>query len=100
MRWFMILMAIAANAAHADGAADLKAALERLQEQAPLKATLDANVWRREGEGKEAEETKGQASVGIEEGARGMELNYSRGNSAGAGEKSECKSIKTLQLLQ
>lgn len=78
MRGLMLLMAIAANAAHADGAADLKAALERLQEQAPLKATLDANVWRREGEGKEAEEINGQASVGIEDGARGMQLNYSR----------------------
>ncbi|MYM65334.1 hypothetical protein GTP45_00620 [Pseudoduganella sp. FT55W] len=78
MRWSILLMAIAANAAHADGAADLKAALERLQEQAPLKATLDASVWRKEGEGKEAEEVNGQASVGIEDGARGMQLSYSR----------------------
>ncbi|RFP12437.1 hypothetical protein D0T25_24680 [Duganella sp. BJB488] len=72
------VLALAGAAAHADGLADLKAALEHLQEPVPLKATLDSNVWRRNGEGKDADETSGQAAVGIEDGQRGMQLSYSR----------------------
>ncbi|WP_229218220.1 hypothetical protein [Rugamonas apoptosis] len=66
------------QAARADGLADLKSALTRLQDQAPLKATLETKTWRRLGEGKDAEETQGQASVGIEDGARGMHLAYGK----------------------
>lgn len=72
------VLALAGATAHADGLADLKTALERLQEPLPLKATLDSNVWRRNGEGKDADETSGQAAVGIEDGQRGMQLSYSR----------------------
>jgi hypothetical protein len=84
MRWTMTALAAAlvhglcCQAAHADGLADLKSALTRLQDQAPLKATLDTKTWRRLGEGKDAEETHGQASVGIEDGARGMHLAYGK----------------------
>ena len=80
LQYMMLIpaLALASAAAHADGLADLKAALERLQEPAPLKATLDSNVWRRNGEGKDADETSGQAMVAIEDGARGMQLSYSR----------------------
>lgn len=79
MRLVLLLVAIATSAAaRADGAADLKAALERLQEPGPLKATLEASVWRREGEGKDVEEINGQASVSIDDSARGMQLTYSR----------------------
>jgi hypothetical protein len=72
------LLALLSAAARADGAADLTAALQRLQEPSPLKASLESNVWRRNGEGKDADETNGQASVLIEENERGMQLNYSR----------------------
>ncbi|MQA37947.1 hypothetical protein [Rugamonas aquatica] len=71
-------LALAGTAARADGLADLKAALERLQEPAPLKVSLDSSVWRRNGEGKDADETNGQAAVAIEDGPRGMQLSYSR----------------------
>jgi hypothetical protein len=82
MRLTVTLLAAAlglcCQAARADGLADLKSALARLQEQAPLKATLDTKTWRRQGEGQEAEETRGQASVGIEDGAQGMHLSYGK----------------------
>ncbi|OFA03283.1 hypothetical protein [Duganella sp. HH101] len=71
-------LALAGSAARADGLADLKSALERLQEPAPLKVSLDSSVWRRNGEGKDADETNGQAAVVIEDGPRGMQLSYSR----------------------
>lgn len=77
-RLMLILVLALAGAAQADGLAELKAALEHLQEPVPLKATLDSNVWRRNGEGKDADETSGQAAVGIEDGQRGMQLSYSR----------------------
>lgn len=73
-----LTLALAGTAARADGLADLKTALERLQEPVPLKATLDSNVWRRNGEGKDADETSGQAAVAIEDGQRGMQLSYGR----------------------
>jgi hypothetical protein len=82
MRLRLTLLAAAlglcGQAAQADGLADLKSALTRLQEQAPLKATLDTRTWRRLGEGKDAEETQGQASVGIEDGTHGMHLSYGK----------------------
>jgi hypothetical protein len=73
----MAVLALAAQAAHADAHSDLKAALARLQGSTALKAALDTRTWHRNGEGKEAIETSGQASVQIEDGARGMQLFYS-----------------------
>lgn len=69
---------LAAPAARADGLADLKAALARLQAQTPLKATLDVKTFDRRGEGGDAVEKQGQASVGVEEGARGLQVFYGR----------------------
>lgn len=69
-------LAVSAQAAHADAHADLKAALARLQGSTALKAALDTRTWHRNGEGKDAIETNGQASVLIEDGARGMQLSY------------------------
>jgi hypothetical protein len=69
-------LAVASHAAQADGQSDLKAALQRLQGSTPLKATLETKTWHRNGEGKEAIETNGQASVAIEDGTRGMQLSY------------------------
>lgn len=64
--------------ARADGLADLKAALSRLQAQTPLKATLEAKTWRRSGEGRDADEYSGSASVALEDGSQGMRLQYGR----------------------
>jgi hypothetical protein len=69
---------LAAPLAHADGLADLKGALARLQAQTPLKATLDVKTSDRHGEGRDAIEKQGQASIGIEDGARGLQVLYGR----------------------
>lgn len=76
--WALLALGLYSQAARADGQADLKAALERLQDQTPLKAVLETKTWRRSGEGKDAVETSGQATVTVEEGPRGMQLFYSR----------------------
>jgi hypothetical protein len=77
---FLVLAAasLAACAARGDGLADLKAALARLQAQTPLKATLDVKTVERHGEGAEATEKLGQASVSLEDGARGLQVLYAR----------------------
>jgi hypothetical protein len=67
-----------AGAAHADGLADLRSALARLQAQTPLRATLDVKTTERHGEGAEATEKPGQASVALEDGARGLQVLYAR----------------------
>ena len=71
-------MLLVAPLAHADGLSDLKAALARLQAQTPLKATLDVRTSERQGEGADAVEKLGQASVGVEDGARGLQVLYAK----------------------
>jgi hypothetical protein len=65
-------------AAHADGVADLKAALARLPGTSPVKASIEATTWSRAGEGKEKDEQHGYAAIEIEEGPRGLQLRYAR----------------------
>ena len=69
---------LAASAAHADGLSELKAALARLQAQTPLKATLDVKTVERRGDGADAFDKVGQASVGLEDGARGLQVSYAK----------------------
>lgn len=69
---------LAAPLAHADGLADLKGALARLQAQTPLKAMLDVKTFDRHGEGNDAVEKNGQASIAVEDGARGLQVLYGR----------------------
>jgi len=69
---------LACSPSRADGLADLQAALARLQAQTPLKATLEVRTFERHGEGADAIDKQGQASVGVEDGARGLQLSYAR----------------------
>ncbi len=64
--------------ARADGLADLKAALARSTAQTPLRAVLESRTWRKLGEGADAEETSGQASVMVDDGARGLALTHGK----------------------
>lgn len=64
--------------AWADGLADLRTALAKLQGAALVKANVEAKTWSRQGEGKEAEEKSGLASVYIEDGQRGLQIQYSK----------------------
>lgn len=68
----------AAPLAHADGLADLKGALARLQAQTPLNATLDVKTFDRHGQGNDAVEKNGQASIAVEDAARGLQVLYGR----------------------
>jgi hypothetical protein len=74
----LLLAAAAAAPVHADGLADMKAALQRVDAVAPVKGTLEARTWRRTGEGKEAIEVSGLASVGVEDGPRGLSILYGK----------------------
>jgi hypothetical protein len=69
---------LVAPCARADGLSDLKAALARLQAQTPLKATLDVKTTQRHGSGAEAVDKQGQASIALEDGARGLQVVYAR----------------------
>lgn len=69
---------LAAPLAHADGLADLKAALARLQAQTPLKATLEVKTTEKEGEGADAVQKQGEASIALEDGPRGLQVLYAK----------------------
>lgn len=73
----LFLSLLSANAC-ADGLSDLKSALVRLQGQTPLKATVEARTWNRQGDSKDVEETAGHAVVSLEDGARGLQVLYSK----------------------
>jgi hypothetical protein len=77
-RLALITFVLAAPAARADGLSDLKAALARLQAQTPLKATLDVKSTEKRGEGADAVEKQGQGSIGLEDGARGLQVLYAK----------------------
>lgn len=72
------LFSLFCGTARADGLADLNAALARLQGQTPVKAQIESKTWRREGEGKEAEDDSGQATVAVEGGPGGLQVLYGK----------------------
>ena len=76
--WVAAALLLAAGGARADGLADLKAALARAGGTTPLKAQVETRTWRKLGEGKDADEENGQASVTVEESAHGLGVTYSR----------------------
>ena len=69
---------LSCTCARADGLADLKSALTRLQGQTPLKAVLEISRSSRQGEGKDMEETISKAAVTLEDGARGLQVLYGK----------------------
>lgn len=73
-----LFLSLLSSTAQADGLSDLKSALARLQGQTPLKAVVEARTWNRQGDGKDAEENAGHAVVSLEEGARGLQVLYSK----------------------
>ena len=73
----LALFALAASA-RADGFSDLKSALARLAAPTPLKAVLELKTVDRHGEGKDAEDRTGQASVQLEDGPRGLQVTYAK----------------------
>jgi hypothetical protein len=78
LRFLAAALALACGAAQADGLSDLKSALARLQAQTPVRATLEVRTIERHGEGADAREKQGQASVQVEDGARGLQVTWAR----------------------
>lgn len=80
--WSLCVLVIGALAcahgARADGLTDMRAALAQLKGQSPIKAVLDARSWHRMGEGKGADEEQGQATIGLEDAGRGLQVTYGR----------------------
>jgi len=74
----LVAALLAPLAVRADGLADLKAALARLQALTPLKATLEVRTQDRNGEGSNVSEKLGAASVALEDGARGLQVLYAK----------------------
>jgi hypothetical protein len=74
--WLALLLAAAS--AHADGLADLRAALARPQGSAAIRGLFKAEATSRQGEAADAEEDRGQAQVQFEDGPQGLRLLFSR----------------------
>ncbi|GAB3256858.1 hypothetical protein [Chitinimonas naiadis] len=72
------LLLCASLTSRADGLADLKGALSRLQGQTPVSGSLEVKSWRRTGEGKEAQDKQGQANFSVEESSRGLQILYGK----------------------
>jgi hypothetical protein len=75
-----VVLGFACCGAQADGLADLKSALGRMQAQGgvPLKASIEAKTVHRIGEGKSATEDTGSASIAVEDSATGLRLFYGK----------------------
>lgn len=71
-----LLLAGAGGAARADGLSDLKAALVRVNGQAPIKGLVDLRTWHRPGNAPEPDQ--GQVVLTVEDNADGLRLAYSR----------------------
>jgi hypothetical protein len=99
------LFSVFCGMAQADGLSDLKTSLTNLQGTAPLKAIVDVKTNGRRGKGKSLEETTGQASLSIENSARGMQVIYSKDtltlleNEERAKEKDPKKKTPTLTAM-
>jgi len=62
----------------ADGLSDLKTALARYTAKSTIKGTLEVQTWNKQGKGKDALETKGQASALVEYGPQGLQMRWTR----------------------
>ncbi|MDR0498940.1 MAG: hypothetical protein LBH03_04305 [Holophagales bacterium] len=62
----------------ANGLSDLKATLVRYTAKSTIKGTFEVQTWNRQGKGKEAVDTKGQASALVEYGPQGLQMQWNR----------------------
>jgi hypothetical protein len=71
-----LLLAGAGRAAHADGLADLRSALQRANGQATIKVAIDLRTWHRPGDAPEPDQ--GQVALTMEDNADGLHLTYAK----------------------
>lgn len=77
--------------AHADGLADLRAALSRLNGQDPVKASLDHQSWRKVVEGKKSDIIQGRAQGQVEDGPAGLKLAFPKNLLQQAAQEAQAK---------
>jgi hypothetical protein len=62
----------------ADGLSDFRAALSRYTAKSTVKGTLEVQTWSKQGKGKDATETRGQATAWVEYGPQGLQMRWNR----------------------
>lgn len=74
----LLALLLAGGLLQADSLSDLKGTLARLNGQEPVKASVDYQFWRKQGEEKSASITEGRATTLVEDGPQGLKLSWSR----------------------
>ena len=72
------LLLLLAVPLRADGLADLRAALQKLQATQPVKATAECQSWSRSGKAKAPKIVQGRAEVKLEDGPGGLKLDWDK----------------------
>ena len=75
----------------ADGLADLRGTLARLQGGEAIRATADIQNWSQNGEGKKARAKQSQSTVQLEDGPNGLRLGWTSSQIQGARKESQLK---------
>lgn len=78
MRPALAALLLLTPALRADGLADLRAALQKLPATQGVNASAQVNLWSRNGKGKAAKVTQGEAHLRLEDGAPGLRLIWDR----------------------
>ena len=78
MRLTALAFLLLAPVLRADGLSDLRAALRSLPATQPVKATVDCQVWNRNGEGKKVKITQGRVQAKIEDGPSGLKVGWDK----------------------
>ncbi|MBL0212024.1 MAG: hypothetical protein IPQ13_14105 [Holophagaceae bacterium] len=86
-----VLFVLAALPCAADGLADLRGILSRLQGSGSVRATAEIQNWRQEGEGKKARIKQSRSTVQLEDGPSGLRLGWSPSQIQGARKESQLK---------
>lgn len=74
----LLLLLVAAASLRAEGLADLRAALQKLQATQPVKATAECQSWSRSGKSGKEKITQGQARARLEDGPHGLQLGWDK----------------------
>jgi len=85
------LFLLAALPCAADGLADLRSTLSRLQGSEAIRATADIQNWSQDGEGKKARGKQSRSSVQLEDGPNGLRLGWTSSQIQGARKESQLK---------
>lgn len=78
MTFRLFALLLAGGLLQADSLSDLKGTLAHLNGQEPVKASVDYQFWRKQGEEKNPSITQGRATTFVEDGPQGLKLSWSR----------------------